>query len=317
MGDTVVCFSDTSNWKEKNATTLIYAYDFEGKHREGEIEKEPHTLHVSLESLSLVETTSWVFKDDNEPDSKTGYVLTEHFRGYGLLQGSCLHAFAVGEKKNETFDAIEIRIYPADKESLIKASHFDRWSFILSKEQRPTEGWLQDEMGRIEYYSANEYMEKSSVMARLFLDRSSFDALALRVRACGRLASSHLVIFADLYQFAYEAAFADFDETRNYGMLCTDERSGRTGFAKARLDEMRLDWSALAPDRRGSDQVEVGAGDTLDADLRGERAGALSVTDRIAGDVRRMRERMDTLYLGAFLLVTLLAGFGVLNLMGF
>ncbi|MDW4551664.1 hypothetical protein R5H32_20215 [Defluviimonas sp. D31] len=316
MGGAVVDFSDTSSWKEKNATTLIYAYDFEGKRREGELEKQPHTLGVSLESLSIVETTSWVFKNDDEPSSKTGYALAEHIWGSGRLQVSCLHAFALGTNKNECFDTIAIRIYPTDEESLIKTSRFDKWSFRDGKNQRPSEGWLQDEIGRIDYYSANEYMEKSSVTARLFLDKKSFDALVLKVRAGGALGSVHLVIFADLYQFAYEAAFADFGETRNYGILCADKSSGRTGFTRARLDEMRLVWSALTPAGRGSG-ADLGTDDFLDEDPhRGQDAVAFAV-ERVAGDVRHLRDRMDGLYLGSFLLVALLAGFGVSNWMGF
>jgi hypothetical protein len=52
-------FKDTSIWKKKDASTLVYSYEVDGKQHDGSSEKEPNSLLVQLERMSALDETSW------------------------------------------------------------------------------------------------------------------------------------------------------------------------------------------------------------------------------------------------------------------
>lgn len=175
--------NDTSNWKKKDGSTLIYGLDSEGKSQE--VEKEPHPLTVQIEKLSVVDRTSWDFADKKLPDSSTGYHSAEYISASGQLDRSCIHAVSLDESANETFTRLDVSIYPIELETLKATSTVERWSISRRDDERPDAGWLKDEMGRINHYAANEYFDTSFVSATLGLDIQSFDALVQSKRCLG------------------------------------------------------------------------------------------------------------------------------------
>ncbi len=171
-------FKDTSNWTKKDGTTLVYSYEYEGERREAKIEKEPHTLTVQIEKLSVVDRTTWELADKKLPDSTTGYKPTEYIRISGQLDRSQIHTFTLDELDNETHvEMAEVGIYPTELEELKATSTVKSWSFSRIDEERPDDGWLKDEMGRIVYYAADEVFDKPLLSANLWMDKPSFDTL--------------------------------------------------------------------------------------------------------------------------------------------
>lgn len=161
-------FKDTSNWKKKDGTTLVYSYEVDGKQHDGTSEKEPQLLLVQLERLSVLNETSWQLKDDKEPESETRYSTREFITALGDLYDFWFHAITLDESDNEVFSQIDISIYPVELETLIETSTVEEWSFSRD-EDKPEDGWLKDEIGRINYHEAGEYHNSSMLSARLFL----------------------------------------------------------------------------------------------------------------------------------------------------
>ncbi|MFV0473500.1 MAG: hypothetical protein ACK5MQ_04760, partial [Pikeienuella sp.] len=87
----------------------------------------------------------------------TGFLSGEYIRATGKLDLSSVHAFIIGEAATVTFDRIEVSIYPTGLEDLQATSQHERWS-LRDSDERPEDGWLKDERGRIDFYEANEYM---------------------------------------------------------------------------------------------------------------------------------------------------------------
>lgn len=314
-------FKDTSSWKKKDGSTLVYSYEHEGQHREGEIEKEPHTLAVQIEKLSVVDRMAWEFADKKLADSTTGYHAAEHIRASGQLDRSRIHAFTLDENNNETFTRLDVSIYPTELEALKAASTIERWSFTRFDEERPDAGWLKDEMGRIDYYVANDFIDKSSVSARLWLDRQSFDSLVQKIKMGEIIRTARLEVFADLYQFGYEAAFGGPYTTENFGIFCEDDGNGLRGFTNARLEEFILEWTPSLTSNTKSVSTLADEGDYLEESSEVERTESEMVIARLASDVQVIRGKIDTFYRAAYLALiygmVFLIGRQVLDWIGF
>ena len=112
-------FDDTSGWKKKDGTTLVYSYEVDGKQHEGSSEKKPNSISVKLERLSVLEETSWRLKDEKEPESETGYSTREFISALGLLDNCRVHAITLDEAENEKFTQLDINIYPIELEKLL------------------------------------------------------------------------------------------------------------------------------------------------------------------------------------------------------
>jgi len=70
-------FSDTSNWKRTNGTTLVYSFDHKGERHEDSSKMEPQSVDIQLERLSILNETSWIVKDKKDPDSEAGFFTRE------------------------------------------------------------------------------------------------------------------------------------------------------------------------------------------------------------------------------------------------
>ena len=289
-------FKNTSTWEKKNASTILYRYEHEGKKSEGELEKRPSILHVKIDRLSVMDETTWTFAENKQPDSTTGFRSRDYIKVEGRLDRALVHVFAVQETRTATFDRIEISIYPVPIETLQASSKFERWS-ILGDKDRPEEGWLKDEHGRIDFNEANEYFDQASILARLFLDQATFDAVVQKIKNGGTIRKAHLGILADLFQFGYERAFARPMDIENYGILYEIEGRSMAARTNARLEELMLEWSP----KLARPQLDVATLDDRKMVTADEDASERAVA-ALASDVKQIRARLDLLYQAAIAL---------------
>lgn len=297
-------FKNTSNWEKKTSSTILYRYEYEGKQREGELEKEPHTLHVQAERLTVMDTTAWTVVDKKEPDSKTGFQSREFIKVEGKLDLARVHVFTLDETPTATFDRIEVSIYPISLAMLQQSSSYEKWS-LREKKERPEEGWLKDEHGRIDYYEATEYFCKELISARLWLDQATFDSVVQKIKGGGTIRNARLEILADLFQFGYEGWVAGPMTTSNYGLLCESDERRTKGYTKARLEELLLEWSPKLV--RPQPEVDDLPTEPADDDADGRAVSGL------ASDVKRIRARMDIFYQAA---IAIAVFFVVSNVVG-
>lgn len=282
-------FKDTSKWEKKNNSSIIYRYDYQGKPHEGTLEKDPHTVRVNVERLSVMDTTAWALADKKVPDSETGFRSYEYIRATGRLDGSRVHAFIIGEAATTTFDRIDISIYPTALEDLQKTSTHERWS-LRGSDEKPEDGWLKDEKGRIDFYEANEYMDEPSLSARLWLDQATYATIVQKIKNGSTIRSVQIEVLADLFQFGYEGAFGSPRTTWNYGLLCDNAGRSVRGHTTARLEEMLVEWGPSLT--KGQSNVATAG---LPPATTDEDNHAPAV-NRVAADVGSIRAKLDIFY---------------------
>ena len=297
-------FKNTSNWEKKTSSTVLYRYEHDGKQREGELEKEPHTLHVQAERLSVMDTTAWGVADKEHADNTTGFKSREYIKVEGKLDLARVHVFTIDKVPTLTFDRIEVSIYPLSLEELQSSSKYERWSIRESKD-RPEDGWLKDEHGRIDYYEVDEYFREASISARLWLDQATFASVLQKIKGGGTIRNARLEILADLFQFGYEGWVAGPMTTSNYGLLCESDERRTKGYTKARLEELLLEWSP----KLARPQPDV---DDLPTELADDDANGRAVSG-LASDVKQIRARLDIFYQAAIAVVVF---FVVSNIVG-
>lgn len=306
-------FTDTSNWKRKDGTTLVYSYELKGEKHEGSSEMEPQTVSMQLERLSVLNETSWRVKDKEDPDSEASFITREYISALGNLDDSRLHAITLDDNPNETSSRLGITIYPDPLKRLQETSVIDNWSSFRDG-KRPEEGWLKDEVGSLNYHSAGEYHQNSMFSARVFMSQGEFDALALAVKQ-GTIRSARLSLLADLYHFGYESMGAGMrGHYYNYAILCEDEgpsalwgtSKGSGGQTKVRVQELTLEWSPKLDSKMAGRRDEPDDDDYLDPDMAPvERDGKMAVA-QLSRDVQAIRARVDIFYQAAILVVFLL-----------
>ncbi|MEC3860202.1 hypothetical protein VK792_02800 [Mesobacterium sp. TK19101] len=71
-------FRNTSDWKIKDSTTLVYPREYKGEKREGESEKRPNSLSLQIERLSVLNETSWELERHREPKQEAGFNTREY-----------------------------------------------------------------------------------------------------------------------------------------------------------------------------------------------------------------------------------------------
>lgn len=286
-------FKDTSKWEKKDDCTILYRYDYQGTDREGELEKEPHLLSVRVDRMSVQDTMAWTVADGDDPGVGAGFRYREYIKIEGQLDQARLHAFTLDELPTSTFDRVEVSIHPITLEDLQVSSRHNRWS-IPDRRDRPSEGWLKDEPGRLTYYEANEYFDRSMVHAGLRVDEATFENLVQKIKSGVMIRSVRLEILADLFQFGYEGAFGGGSVMRNFGLLCVSGKHRTDGYTNARLEELLIDW---APELRGS------IADSVTAD----EPTYLSAKE-VAADVRQIRSRLENLYQALILVAAFFVG---------
>lgn len=316
-------FTDTANWKRKDSTTLAYSYDHEGEHREGSSEMEPQTVDVQLERLSVLNETSWRVKDEKEPESEAGFFNHEYISALGRLDNCRLHAITLDDNPNETSSRINVTIYPAPLEKLQATSIVDSLSFFR-EEEKPADGWLRDEVGRISYHSAGEYHEDSMFSASVLISQEEFDALAQAIKQ-GNIRSARLSLLADLYHFGYESIGAGVrGHYYNYAILCHDEGTsalwgtakGSGGRTKARLQELTLEWSPKLDAKMAGRRDEPDENEYIEPDMVPVERDLEEVVVRLSQDVKAIRGRLDFFYQAAILVVVIVVLGEFLNWIG-
>ncbi|MDG3039856.1 hypothetical protein [Roseicyclus marinus] len=306
-------FTDTANWKRKDATTLVYSYDRKGERHEGSCEMEPQTVAMQLQRLSVLNEISWRIKDEKDPEREADFFSREYITALGILDDCRLHAITLDDKPNETSSRINVTIHPVPLEKLQATSVIDSWSLFREKE-KPAEGWLRNEIGRIRYHSAGEYHDGSMFSASVLISQEKFDALALAVKQ-GNIRSARLSLLADLYHFGYESMGAGIrGHYYNYAILCEDDGAsalsgspkGSDGTTKARLQELIVEWSPKLDAKMAGLRDEPDEGDHLEPDMVQVERDLDTVVARLSKDVRAIRGRVDLFYQAVILGVILL-----------
>ncbi|MEK0163659.1 hypothetical protein VWX35_06825 [Phaeobacter sp. A36a-5a] len=317
-------FKDTSSWEKKDGTTLVYTYELDGKQHEGSAEKRPNSIHVQLDRISVLNETSWQLKDAKEPESKTGYSTREYISAVGAMDNCRIHAITLDDNPNEVFSQLDVSIYPTELENLVKTSTIDQFSFLRDEEHIPDEGWLSEETGRICFHSQGEYHHASQLFATLLLSREKFDDLVEAIKS-GKIHSTRLDVFADLYEFGYESMGAGMPGHRyNYAILSKDEgestfgaSKGSSGFTRARLQEVLLEWSPNLENRTASYRDEPDKYDYLEEDLEPFESDVERTVAKLSRDVEAIRGRIDVFYQAAIFIIVILVISQVTDWLGF
>ncbi|WP_299596610.1 hypothetical protein [uncultured Tateyamaria sp.] len=317
-------FKDTTSWEKKDGTTLAYTYELDGKQHEGTAEKRPNSIHVQLDRISVLNETSWQLKDEKEPESETGYSTREYISALGSMDNCRLHSITLDENPNEVFSQLDVSIYPTELKNLVKTSTIDQFSFLRDEEDMPDEGWLSEETGRIHFHSDGEYHHGSQVFAKLLLSREKFDDLVEAIKA-GKVRSARLDIFADLYEFDYESMGAGMPSHRyNYAILSKDEgesaygtSKGSSGFTRARLQEVLLEWSPSLANRTASRRDEPDEDDYLEEDIELFERDVEKTVAKLSRDVQAIRGRIDDFFQAAIFIIVVLVIGQVTDWLGF
>lgn len=305
-------FENTSEWKRKDSTTLVYSYDHNGERRERSSEMEPQNVDMQLQRLSILTEASWRVKDKNNLDGEPGFFTNDFVSALGILDNCRLHAITLDKKPNEMSSRINVTIYPAPLSKLQAASVIDSWS-IFREDKRPEEGWLKDEVGRIDYHSAGEYHEKSMFSASVLISQEKFDALAHAIKQ-GNIRSARLSLLADLYHFGYESMGAGIlGHYYNYAILCQDEGTsswgtakGSGGSTKARLQSLTLEWSPKLDSKMAGRRDQPDENDYLEPEMVPDERDLDKVVARLSKDVQAIRGRIDLFYQAGILVIVLL-----------
>lgn len=306
-------FKDTSNWTEKNETSLDYMYEVDGKQYEGTAEKRPNSILVQLDRFSVLSETSWQIKDEKEPEKEAGYFTREYISASGVMENCRIYAITLDDDPNETFSRMDVSIYPAELKSLVRTSTTDQFYYLLSEDDMPEEGWLNGEVGRIRCYSDGEYHREAQLFATLFLSQEKFDSLVKDIKA-GHIRSVRLDVFADLFEFGFEGMVAgNPGHLYNYAILSKAEgdsafgaSKGSSGHTKARLQEICLEWSPSIDKRVVSRREEMGEDEYLEEGSETLDTDAKKVVARMSGDVQAIRGRIETFYQAAIFIVIIL-----------
>ncbi len=317
-------FKNTSNWKIKDGTTLVYPRDYKGEKSEGEAEKKPNRLNLQLERLSILNTTSWEIERYKGPEEAAGFDTRESISGLGTLDNCRLHAITLDDNENETFTKLHVEIRPVSLEKLQKTAIFDMLSISGEDDEKPEEGWMKDEIGTIFYQSAREYYPDSQIFASVFLSREKFEDLALTIKK-GGICSARMEIIADVYEFGYESLGADIRGHKyNYAILCKDKGEsawgnplGVEGKTKARLQEVLLEWAPSLDPKMAACRDEPEDDDYLEAEMAPVKRDIEKVVARLSLDVQAIRTRVEIFYQAAIVIVVVLIVTQIIDWMGF
>lgn len=290
-------FKDTSNWQQKSKTVLSYPIETKGKRSEGSSEMKPQTLGLLLDRLSVHRDTSWTLGDDQNPDGKPGYMVRDYISAFGVLDGSVLHAITLDSTENDRDDRVFVNIFPIDGKRLTETSVTDARNYFRS-DDKPEDGWLKDEIGVIRYYGSSEYNHYPQFSATLYLPNDRFNDVAEAIRS-NSIRAANLDILADVFYFPHEGSFG-LREQYNYAILCTDggPRKGVTGSTKARLEQVRLEWSPKIVNRMAHQRDERTAyesgksGDTPPSPNQSVDKTVL----QLSRDLSAIKGRIDTAY---------------------
>lgn len=317
-------FKDTSSWEKKDGTTLAYTYELNGEPHKGTAKKRPNSIHLQLGRISVLNETSWQLKHEKEPEGETGFSTREYISAVGAMDNCRIHAITLDENPNKVFSQLDVSIYPTELENLVKTSTVCQFSFHRDEEDMPEEGWLSEETGRIQFHSDGEYDRGPQLFATLLLSPEKFDDLVEGIKA-GKVHSARLDVFADLYEFGYESMGAGMPGHRyNYAILGKDEgesafgaSKGSSGFTRARLQEVLLEWSSNLENRTASCRDEPDEDDFLEEDQGPFARDVEKIVANLYRDVKAIRGKIDAFYQATIFIVIILVISQITNWLGF
>lgn len=297
-------FIDTSNWQQKDGTTLAYSDKPMGETSESILRKRPNSIQVQVNRMSVLNETSWQVKGEIRPDSKAGYSTREYIRAVGLMDNCKIYGISLDDRQNDVFTRLEISIHPMDPEELARTSTIDRFDLRLKDEEMPDEGWLKDELGFIRYLEADEYQPDPLLFAALWLSSEKFDHLVEAIKT-GNIGSARLDVVADLYKFDYESFFGAGlpGHPYNYAILREDKSIGSYGLTRARLQEVLLEWSPKLENRTAGWGDDPNEADDLDENFEPIERDTEKSISNLSRDVKAIRGRIDLFYQAALLIL--------------
>lgn len=279
-------FDDARNWKKTSARTLTFSYlEHRGKLREQSLEKRPDMLFLQLERLSLFNNTSWQYRDKYNPEIESGFSTREYITGFASLIGCRIYGVALDDTQSVAFVRLEVQISPIELEKLKDTTH-SLASFPQGKV--PEGGPLADSLGELVYYWADDGKARywPVLYAKLYLDYEHFSALARNIQA-GGIRSARLEVLADLYGLDWGGTpGADAD----YVILLEDEGLSKRGRAKARLNEVTLEWSPVLDTRMGSVRDEQSK---VEAPTKFEELDGISQTELVVSDGHKQQDEQS------------------------
>lgn len=306
-------FKDTSNWKIKDRTTLVYPIEYKGGEDEGEVNKKPNTLTLQIQRLSVVSQTAWTFGRYEAPEQERGFYTYEYISALGILDNCWLHAISLDDSKNEMFAKLHVELFPAPLEKLRDTSKVDVFSVIGNEDEKPEDGWMKDEIGSIHFHGEGEYYDEAEIFASLFLSEDKFNDLVFAIKA-GGIRSARMEIIADVYGFGYESLGSDIRGHKyNYAILCEDEGTsawgmpkGATGQAKARLEKILLEWAPNLDLQMAARRDEPDDDYYLEPEMASVERDIEKVVARLSFDVQGIRKRLEAFYQAAIVVVIIL-----------
>lgn len=257
-----------------------------------------------------MERTAWHIAGDEEPGSTTGFHSGEFIQATGKLESSRIRAFQLGKAATVTFALIDVYIHPATLEDLQATSTEEAFS-IRENDDRPHDGRLAGERGRIRFFEADEYGADASLSARLWLDQATFDALVQKIREGRNMRTVRLEILADLFRFGHGDGVGYPWAKQDYGLMCSNDGHMTKGSAHARLEELRIEWSPTLDDAKARNDPDE---PPLDAQV--DKGNAEAAARQIADDVKNMRSRLDAFFQVAIFIAVLLVFGRILDWFG-
>ena len=224
--------------------------------------------------------------------------------GFGELERCNFHVISLDENENEVFSEITVDISPIEEIRLKKTGRKSTLSMI--GEERPRDGWLHDEPGRIHFFGEGDFNENSSLGISLYISDAEFFELAENIRK-GFAAFLRIEVCVDVYQFDYEAMGAGMRWHRyNYAMLREvikdgpfGDNYGDGGQTVARLEKLTVEFFG---DQHSNTEIKTEVINENEYQ-RHEVDGHSGRSTAIVEDVKRIRERIDLLYSAAVFLV--------------
>ena len=149
----------------------------------------------------------------------------------------------------------------------------------------PEGGILKDSFGELVYYWADGVL-LPELYAKLHLGYENFNALARNIQA-GGVRSARLQVLADLYSFDW---YGFPDTVLNHVILLEREVSGWQGGAKARLNEVSLEWSPVLDTQMGQARDERSK---VEAPTRVEALDDISQTEPVVSDGDKQQDEQS------------------------
>jgi hypothetical protein len=295
-------FRFSRQWRKIDNNTIARDSEVDGELREFIERREPSQVFVNATKPLALETLSWEVPDGYSYVETPKYVVRRLIRADGKIDRGYIHCLSLESSlEPQSFGEIEVEIHPIPSYKLEQTSTVSEYGLDRMDEEVPTSGFLKDEIGRLRFFEASEVNERSTLSVMVFLDRENFNYVFDRISRDGRALELRLTILADLFFDHLEQTFAPTFGDRNYAMVLEErDHGGRLGLANARLNSLTIEF--------GKKHIADGKNTYLNDDpistahsktQPGPSRDAIDDLGTLAADVRRVRKRLDTVFLVA------------------